>query len=350
MRVRFPSPALALLPGFIDVFDTCRSGGGPPNPAPTPRDAAVQLGARSGRSTETLQVSDLQRAQLPKRPSPDSLATVRTLPSADPVSPPKLVALARALEASVKALEVSWPMPLRTSLEHGVLELVLDRPERYNAIDSDVRDALIDAFDSAPERTARVIVMRGEGKGFCAGADLKEAGARVAGVDLERRMATSSYRLARSVLLCRVPIVAAVHGACAGIGLTLALGADVCVAADDARFSAPFVPRGLVPDGAIARLLPRIIGYARSREFLLLGQVIEAKEALTLGMIARVVPATELADAARASARELASLPADAVAYTKQLLNRSFELDLESFLFEERAIQALLSTREPDVD
>ena len=241
-------------------------------------------------------------------------------------------------------------MGLRSSLDDGVLELVLDRPERYNAIDSDLRDTLIDAFDTAPDRAARAIVVRGEGKGFCAGADLKETGARVSGVDLERRMAGSSYRFARSVLHCRVPIVAAVHGACAGIGLTMVLGADVCVAADDARFSAPFVPRGLVPDGAIARLVPRIIGHARAREFLLLGQVIEATEAVTLGMIARAVPASELVDAAFATARELAALPADAVTYTKQLLNRSFELDLESFLFEERTIQALLSTGEHGVD
>ena len=241
-------------------------------------------------------------------------------------------------------------MALRSSLDDGVLELVLDRPDRYNAIDSELRDELIDAFDTAPNRAARAIVVRGAGKGFCAGADVKETGARVSGVDLEHRMAASSYRFARAVLHCRVPILAAVHGACAGIGLTLALGADVCVAADDARFTAPFVPRGLVPDGALARLLPRIVGHARAREFLLLGQVIDAREAVTLGMIARVVPPTELVDSARATARELASLPADAVTYTKQLLNRSFELDLESFLFEERTIQALLSTGERGAD
>jgi 2-(1,2-epoxy-1,2-dihydrophenyl)acetyl-CoA isomerase len=241
-------------------------------------------------------------------------------------------------------------MGLRTSLADGVLELVLDRPDRYNAVDSALRDALVDALDTGPDQGTRVIVLRGEGKGFCAGADLKETGARVAGVDLERRMAASSYRLARAVLQCRVPVVAGVHGACAGIGLTLALGADVCIAADDARFTAPFVTRGLVPDGAIARLLPRIIGHARAREFLLLGQTIDASEAVRLGMIARAVPAAELPDSARATARELATLPTDAITYTKQLLNRSFELDLESFLFEERTIQALLSTREPDAE
>jgi 2-(1,2-epoxy-1,2-dihydrophenyl)acetyl-CoA isomerase len=238
-------------------------------------------------------------------------------------------------------------MGLRTTVEDDVLELVLDRPDRYNAIDSDLRDALIEAFDTAADQGARAVLMRGEGKGFCSGADLKEIGARVAGVDLERRMAASSYRLARAVLQCRVPVVTCVHGACAGIGLTFALGSDVCIAADDARFTAPFVARGLVPDGAIARLLPRIIGHARTREFLMLGAVIEADEAVRIGMISRTVPESHLLLEARATARELAALPTDAITYTKQLLNRSFELDLESFLFEERTIQALLSTSPP---
>lgn len=238
-------------------------------------------------------------------------------------------------------------MSLRSSLADGVLELTLDRPDRYNAIDSALREELIDAFDHAPERGARAILLQGSGKGFCAGADLKEVGAPVVGIGLERRMTQSSYRLARSVIQCRVPVVAAVHGACAGIGLTLALGADLCVAADDARFVSPFVARGIVPDGATARLLPRIMGYGRARELLLLGKPMDAAEAVARGMVSRAVPIGELHAAALALARELAALPTEAITYTKQLLARSFELDLESFLFEERAIQALLSTREP---
>jgi 2-(1,2-epoxy-1,2-dihydrophenyl)acetyl-CoA isomerase len=238
-------------------------------------------------------------------------------------------------------------MPLRSSLDGGVLRLTLDRPERYNAIDSGLRDALVDALTDAPDRGARAILVHGAGKGFCAGADLKETDARVSGVALEQRMAASSYRLARAVLHCRVPIVAAVHGACAGIGITLALGADVCVAAEDARFTSPFVARGLVPDGAVARLLPRVIGYARAREFLLLGRVIDATEAADLGMVAAVTPGADLLAVAGRYAAELAVLPAAAVAYTKQLLHRSFELDLESYLFEERTAQALLSTDAP---
>jgi 2-(1,2-epoxy-1,2-dihydrophenyl)acetyl-CoA isomerase len=143
---------------------------------------------------------------------------------------------------------------------------------------------------------------------------------------------------------CRVPVVAAVHGACAGIGLTLALGADVCLAGESARFIGAFTQRSLVPDGATARLLPRIIGYSRAREFLLLGQTIDADEALALRMVTRVVADDELVGAADAMARELATMPTVALGYTKQLLNRSFELDLESFLFEERMIQAMVST------
>jgi 2-(1,2-epoxy-1,2-dihydrophenyl)acetyl-CoA isomerase len=235
-------------------------------------------------------------------------------------------------------------MVLRTDLDEGVLELVLDRPDRYNAIDPDLREALIAAFETAHERGARAILLRGEGKGFCAGADLKADAATLVGTDVEQFMSRSTYRLARSLLHCRVPVVAAVHGAAAGIGLTLALGADVCVAADDARFVGSFVQRALVPDGAVARLLPRIIGYARAREFLLLGQTISAPEAAELKMVARTVPSVQLQESARATAREFAALPTATLAYTKQLLNRSFELDLESFLFEERAMQALVSS------
>lgn len=235
-------------------------------------------------------------------------------------------------------------MSLRTSLDGGVLRLTLDRPDRYNAIDPDLREALIDAFDSAPDRGARAVLVHGEGKGFCAGADLQSDAAVLVGVDVERLMQGSTYRLVRSLLHCRVPVVAAVHGAAAGIGLTLALGADVCVAADDARFIGSFVQRALVPDGAVARLLPRIIGYARAREFLLLGQSIDAQEAVALRMIARAVPADELLTSALGTAREFVALPTATLALTKQLLNRSFELDLESFLFEERALQALVST------
>jgi 2-(1,2-epoxy-1,2-dihydrophenyl)acetyl-CoA isomerase len=235
-------------------------------------------------------------------------------------------------------------MSLDVTLEDDVLSLTLNRPDQYNAIDPELRDLLVDAFETAGERGARVIVIRGEGRGFCAGIDLNADAAEYYGIEVEQHMTRSTYRLARAVINCRVPVVAAVHGACVGIGLTLALGADLCLAAENARFIGAFMQRSLVPDAAAARLLPRIIGYSRAREFLLLGQTIDADEARTLGMVSRIVPSDELVAAADAAAREFAAMPTVAVGYTKQLLNRSFELDLESFLFEERMIQAMLST------
>jgi len=235
-------------------------------------------------------------------------------------------------------------MSLDTTLADGVLALTLNRPDQYNAIDPELRDLLVDAFDTAGERGARAIVVRGHGRGFCAGVDLNADAADYYGVEVEQHMTRSTYRLARSVINCRVPVIAAVHGACAGIGLTLALGADLCIASENARFIGAFIQRSLVPDAAAARLLPRIIGYSRAREFLLFGQTIEADEALALHMVSRIVAADELVAAADDAARELAAMPTVAIGYTKQLLNRSFELDLESFLFEERMIQAMLST------
>ncbi len=222
--------------------------------------------------------------------------------------------------------------------------MTLNRPDKYNTIDPELRDLLVDAFDTAGDRGARAVIVRGSGRGFCAGVDLNADAADYYGTEVEQHMTRSTYRLARSVINCRVPVIAAVHGACAGIGLTLALGADVIIAADDARFVGAFIQRSLVPDGAAARLLPRIIGYSRARQFLLFGQTIEADEALALHMVAQVVPTSELVTVAESLARELAAMPSLALGYTKQLLNRSFELDLESFLFEERMIQALLST------
>jgi 2-(1,2-epoxy-1,2-dihydrophenyl)acetyl-CoA isomerase len=226
----------------------------------------------------------------------------------------------------------------------GVVTLTLNRPDSYNAIDTVLRDALLDAIGRAESDGDRCIVLRGAGRGFCAGIDLKGGGGDASGYDVMNYMRTSTQAIVRTVLGSPVPIVTAVHGVCAGVALILALGADHCVAATDARFAAPFVARSLVPDGASIYLLPRLVGTARARRMLLFGEDVAAPEALAAGMIGEVVDAAELDAAAVARAERLAALPAAAVQYTKSMLLRSFELDLESALFEERAGQALMST------
>jgi 2-(1,2-epoxy-1,2-dihydrophenyl)acetyl-CoA isomerase len=239
-------------------------------------------------------------------------------------------------------------MVLISELSDDVLHLTLNRPERYNAVNSELRDALLGALRDAPDQGARAIVLRGTGKGFCAGVDLKgdtmSSDEDRSGYRTESTMRTSSHVLVRAFLECPLPIVAGVHGTVAGLGLALAFGADVCIAADDARFAVSFVHRSLVPDSAVARLLPRIVGYARAREIIMLGRTVEAPEAQEIGITARLVPADQLDEAIRATGREFAQLPTVALCYAKKLLTRGYELDLETFLFEERTLQGLAST------
>jgi 2-(1,2-epoxy-1,2-dihydrophenyl)acetyl-CoA isomerase len=236
----------------------------------------------------------------------------------------------------VSTLRTQWS-------EDGVFRLTLDRPDAYNAIDPALRDDLMAAFDEADAKGARAILLTGAGRGFCAGMDLK-AGGGTQGVETMRVMRRSSARLAEAVISCPVPLVTAVHGVCAGFALTFALAADLCVAADDARFVAAFVHRALVPDGGAAYLLPRLVGLAQAKRILMLGETVPAPEALSLGMIAAVVPAADLTAAAEGYASRLAALPVETLAYTKGLLSRSFDLDLGSALYEERAGQGLVMT------
>jgi len=236
-------------------------------------------------------------------------------------------------------------MPLQVERRGDVVHLVLDRPDAYNAIDPALRDDLLAALDSAETDGTRCLVLRGTGRGFCAGMDLKAA-AGMRGVDVAATMHRSSSRLTERLLTTPVPVVAAVHGVCAGLGLTLALGADHCVAASDARFLSAFLSRSIVPDGAATYLLPRLIGIARARRMLLFGEDLSGAEAEALGLIGEAVSPEDLLGAADERAQTLASMPTQAVSYTKSLLARSFEIDLATVLFEERTGQGLVSTTE----
>ncbi len=225
----------------------------------------------------------------------------------------------------------------------GITHFVLNRPDAYNAIDAALRDQLLGALDVAESDGTTCIVLRGEGRGFCAGMDLRAGGGK-RGVDLTNAMASSSSRLTERILRTSVPIVSAVHGACAGLGLTLALAADHCMAADDARFVASFVARSLVPDGAIALLLPRLVGTARARRMLLFGEQVGAGDAFEWGMIGELTGGADLVERAQARAEALGALPAHVVRYTRSLLARSFDIGLDTVLFEEQLAQGVVST------
>jgi 2-(1,2-epoxy-1,2-dihydrophenyl)acetyl-CoA isomerase len=235
-------------------------------------------------------------------------------------------------------------MPLRSTRDGDVIELVLDRPEAYNAIDPPTRDALIEGLRSAEQTGARAVVLKGGGRGFCSGVDLLGSNAEARGLDVITLMRHSTQPLVRAVVDCPVPIVTQVHGACAGLGLLLAFGADFCIAAADSRFIAAFVQRAVLPDGGSMYLLPRVIGMARAKRFLMLGGTMGAAEAEQLGLITDVVPADDLEKTTAQLVATLLSLPTRTLSLAKGVLNRSLDLDLGSYLHEERTAQALVST------
>ena len=195
----------------------------------------------------------------------------------------------------------------------------------------------------------RVVVLGAAGdRHFCTGADLRaprpeperpaDAPARPVG-HVSRMIATGAQRLMAAVLDCEKPVIAAVNGTAAGIGAHLAFCCDLVVAADHARFVEVFVRRGLVPDGAGAWLLPRIIGIQKTKELFFLGDDLAAADAAALGLVNRVVPADRLADEVDDLARRLAAAPTVAISLAKRLVNTSLDVDRATALHDEAVAQ-----------
>jgi enoyl-CoA hydratase len=194
---------------------------------------------------------------------------------------------------------------LVTHPQPGVTRLVLNRPEKLNAMNSELIEELHGALDAiARDRSCRAVVVTGAGRGFCAGLDLQGYGTPPgaeglgpvqSGFATQTRIAALIPRL-RSL---HVPVIAAVNGPAAGGGLALALGSDIRIAGASARFNVAFVRIGLSGcDIGVSWLLPRLIGASRAWELMLTGRIIDATEADHVGLVTRVVPDDELIDAA----------------------------------------------------
>jgi enoyl-CoA hydratase/carnithine racemase len=220
-----------------------------------------------------------------------------------------------------------------------VLAITLDRPERRNAITVAMYAALAEAFEGAAgDSSLRVITIRGEGQDFAAGNDLADflAAAPRETADIP------VWRFLRALAACEVPIVAAVHGNCVGIGTTMLLHCDLVVADETARFSLPFVDLALVPEAASTLLLPRLAGRRRAARYLLLCEPFGPDEALDIGLVSHKAANGALDEAVKGIVATLLAKPADALRATQRLL-RSGEKDavlarmeLEGRAFSER--------------
>jgi 2-(1,2-epoxy-1,2-dihydrophenyl)acetyl-CoA isomerase len=241
---------------------------------------------------------------------------------------------------------------LDAGLDGGTLRLTLDRPARRNALDDAMTEALIGHLERANQDDAvRVVVLAGRGDDFCAGFDLSTRGPatseRPRPGSIQRRLPAGAHRLIALLCSVQVPVVAAVSGWAAGIGLHLALAADFCVAARDARLWEPFATRGFTPDSGGTWLLPRLVGVARAKELLLLGRELSGSEAEAWGLIHAAVDGPDVAGRAEELAATLAAGPTVALGLTRWLVNTGGGLDLDRHLANE-AFALELATRTAD--
>lgn len=231
----------------------------------------------------------------------------------------------------------------RVQVADGVATIILDRPAQYNALTATLLEALHKAFVALErDREVRAIVLTGEGKGFCSGQSLDDPALTEGGgkIDILRAVATRYNPLVRKMLTIEKPIVAAVNGVAAGAGMGLALACDLRVASEKASFATAFVKIGLVPDSGLSFTLPRIIGYGRAMEAILLSEKIDAKRALELGIVTRLYDEATLLCDAQALAGELARGPR-ALGLAKRELVRNALDDLDEALTYEAEIQSI---------
>lgn len=237
------------------------------------------------------------------------------------------------------------PDPTLLSEQDGaVLTLTLNRPEALNALNAELRASLLAAIKAAARDGAtRAVVITGAGRGFCAGADLRGG----TGEREFRRVLASEYQpLIEAIRSLPKPVVAAVNGAAAGAGMSIALAADLVVAAEGARFVPAFHRIGLVPDSGLARTLVRGLGRHRAFEILMGERHLHAEEAHELGLVAAVVPAERVTDTAHTVAERLAAGPTKAIGLTKRLLNLAEDGSLSEVLAAEAALQELAGRTE----
>lgn len=234
-----------------------------------------------------------------------------------------------------------------------VAKLVMNHVEVMNAVSMEMlagfRDAL--GFIEKPENGVRAVVWTGEGRGFCTGANLSggagssdfDPAARDAGSALE----TSYHPFLRRIRNLPVPVITAVNGPAAGVGMSFALMGDMILAARSAFFLQAFRRIGLVPDGGSTWLLPRLVGLARAKELSLLGERLPAEKALEWGLINRVYDDAALMDEAMKLGRELANGPTVALGQIRKLYGESFDNSYEEQLNAERWAQRTAG-RSPD--
>jgi len=215
-------------------------------------------------------------------------------------------------------------------VQEGIATITLNRPDRLNAIDLPMLDRFVATLDEAAATTGvRAVVLAGEGRAFCAGADQAEMVRRSA--DEWERIVDRYLDPIRRIVAMDQPVIARLHGDAVGGGLGLALACDYRIAASGVRFCAPFVKIGLAGcDMSAGYFLPRLVGLGRATDLMMSGRFVAADEAERIGLVSRVVPDDSLDAAVKKLSQRLAGGPPRALAFTKRAIRRSLDLSMEA--------------------
>ena len=227
------------------------------------------------------------------------------------------------------------------SIEQGVARITLNRPEKLNSFNTTMHTEVRDALDRVTKEAARVLILTGAGRGFCAGQDLNDR--TIAANGQPPDLGASIERFYKPLVLALrnlpMPVIGAVNGIAAGAGANIALACDLVIAARSASFVQSFSKIGLVPDSGGTWFLPRLVGNARAMGLALLAEKLPAEQAAQWGLIWRCVDDSEFAQAIDLLAAQLASAPTTALALAKRAIYESSGRDLEGQLNQERDFQ-----------
>jgi 2-(1,2-epoxy-1,2-dihydrophenyl)acetyl-CoA isomerase len=233
---------------------------------------------------------------------------------------------------------------VETTRDGAVLTITLNRPDVLNAFNSDMHRGLAGALKDARDAGVRAVVITGAGRGFCVGQDLTEF--REAPGDIGSRLRGNYHPNIRAIRGLEKPVIAAVNGAAAGAGMSLACACDLRIAADSATFVPAFINIGLIPDSGGSYFVTRILGPARAFEWLASGRRLTAAEAHAWGLVSEVVDADALRARAAELAGQLAELPTRGVGMTKRLLDHAVTATLDEQLEREAQLQAAATQTE----
>jgi 2-(1,2-epoxy-1,2-dihydrophenyl)acetyl-CoA isomerase len=211
--------------------------------------------------------------------------------------------------------------------------IALDRPQSKNGLTDEVNAQIIEALEGAQrEKNLRCVVITGRGGSFCSGLDLKAAASRGGLSDLEGHMRKYFHGMIRAVRAVEKPVVALVDGAAVGYGADLAFACDVRIGTERSRFGEVFVKRGLMPDGGGTWTLPRLVGIGKALELMFTGEIIDADEALRLGILNKILPSAEAEAQVREFARRLAAGPPLVMSWIKRAVYAAQSSDLDAAL------------------